>query len=178
MRFKKFFDFLIPILVGILVAAVLKNYVFVNIKVPTGSMEPTIMTGDMLLGSRTTYKSSKPERGDIVTFYSPEDNKTVYVKRIIGLPGETVKLVAGKVYINESENPLSEEYIVSENNSTEDFGPYIIPDKCYFVLGDNRNDSYDSRYWETTYYVPEENITAKVMFRYYSAEKLEFDKIN
>ena len=178
MKLKKIIHFLIPIFVGLLVAAILKTYIFVNIKVPTGSMEPTILTGDRLIGSRVSYLSKKPERGDVITFYSPEDNETVFVKRIIGLPGETVTIEGGKVYINNSKTPLSEAYTNFEDESTDNCGPYRVPDDCYFVLGDNRNNSYDSRYWETTNFVSEENLIAKIVFKYYSLDEFHFSKIN
>lgn len=178
MKTKKVIDFLIPIFIGLLVAAVLKNYLFINIKVPTGSMEPTIMTGDRLLGSKATYIANEPTRGDIVAFYSPEDNQTVFVKRIIGLPGETVAIIGGKVYINGSDTPLSEAYINQEDEATGDFGPYTVPDKSYFVMGDNRNNSFDSRYWKTTNYVSEDSIIAKLTLKYYSSNAFCFGKID
>lgn len=177
MKCKKICDVLLSILIGMLIAIILRNHVFINAIVPTGSMEPTIMVGDRLFASRLAYRSSEPQRGDVVAFYNPEDNETVFAKRVIGLPGETVNIVDGKVYINDSDTPLSEEYLKAPDKPVGDFGPYVVPENGYFVLGDNRNKSHDSRFWKTTSFVPKDNIIAKVVFKYWSLGRFEFEKI-
>lgn len=171
MKLRKIIITLIPVFLGLLIAAVLKSYVFINVRVPTESMLPTISVGDLMIGSKLAYYFEDPARGDIITFYSPEDNATMYVKRIIGLPGDTVTIKEGKVYINHSNTPLSEPYLNLTDLPKGDYGPYEVPGGCYFVMGDNRNHSYDSRFWKTTNYVSTEDITSKIIFKYYSNNK-------
>lgn len=160
------------ITLGITVALVfvLKNYVIINANVPTGSMENTIMPGDNLFGFRIAYMFEEPERGDIIFFYFPDDESQKYVKRIVGLPGETVFINGGKIYINGSETPLEEPYLKEE--WTRGIGPYEfeIPEGCYLVLGDNRNESADARYWKNPY-VTEEKIIGKALFTYYPFDR-------
>lgn len=152
------------IIFAIIVAFIITNFIIVNAVVPTGSMKNTIMPNDRLIAFRLSYLFSEPKRDDIIVFKAPDDETTLYVKRIIGLPGETLNIVDGKIYINSSEIPLEDKFIMEEMNGN--FGPYTIPDDSYFMLGDNRNDSQDSRYWEHTF-LPKENILGKVIFKYY-----------
>ena len=130
---------------AILIAFVLKTYIIINATVPTGSMESTIMPADDIFGFHLSYINSTPERGDIIIFKFPDNENERYVKRVIGLPGEKVTIKEGQVFINESTEPLKEEYIKEE--WTNAAGPYEfeVPEGCYFVMGDNRNDSNDSR---------------------------------
>jgi signal peptidase I len=147
-------------------ALLLKNYVIINANVPSGSMENTIMPGDDLLGFRMAYLFSEPERGDIVIFKFPDDESEKFIKRIIGLPGEKVVIEDGKIYIDDSEVPLDETYLKEEWVIAT--GPYEfnVPEGCYFVMGDNRNDSNDARFWDNTY-VTDAEIIGKAEFIYY-----------
>ena len=122
------------------------------------------MPNDRLVAFRLSYLFSDPERYDIIVFKAPDDESTLYVKRIIGLPGEKVNIIDGKVFINDQEVPLEDDYIMEDMLGS--FGPYTVPENSYFMLGDNRNDSQDSRYWENTF-LPKENILGKVLFKYY-----------
>ena len=99
------------IVTAALIALFLTSCIIANSEVPSGSMENTIMTGDRVIGSRLSYKFSDPERGDIVIFHFPDNESLYYVKRIIGLPGDTVDIVDGHVYLNGSQEPLDEPYI-------------------------------------------------------------------
>ena len=157
------------ILMTLAIVLVLKNYVIINANVPTGSMENTIMPGDNLLGFRLAYLTEEPERGDVVFFYFPDDETQKYVKRIIGLPGETVTIVDGKIYIDNSEVPLDEPYLKEE--WTRGTGPYlfVIPEDSYLCLGDNRNRSADAREWNNPY-VAKEKIIGKALFTYFPLE--------
>lgn len=148
------------------------NFVIMNAYIPSESMENTLCEGDKLIGNRLAYLFSEPERGDIVMFKYPEDESRDFIKRIIGLPGETVTIKAGKVYIDESEIPLTEDYLKEEPNDM-DFGPYVVPEGCYFVMGDNRNQSNDSRFWGDTsdtqdslHYVAKDKILAKAVVKW------------
>ena len=89
---------------------VMKNYVLINAVSPSASMEDTIMTGDRIFGSRLSYEFGEPQRGDIAIFKFPDDESQLYIKRVIGLPGDKVQIIDGKVYINDSETPLDEPY--------------------------------------------------------------------
>lgn len=154
-----------------LIAYVLTTYIIANSTVPTGSMENTIMSHSRVLGSRLTYKFSEPERGDIAIFRYPDDKEegitTYYVKRIIGLPGETVDIVDGRIYINGSDTPLDEPYLHEEMDMYgKDHLHYSVPEGHYFMLGDNRNNSNDARFWKNKY-VPEEDLIAKVYLEYF-----------
>ena len=156
------------ILIAAVIAFFLNRFIIANSQVPSGSMEKTIMAGNRIMGSRLAYQFGEdPQRGDIVIFdhkTEPGRDKTRLVKRIIGLPGETVDIKDNHVYINQSEIPLEETYLPEEMQSNTYH--FEVPDGCYLMLGDNRNHSSDARFWEDPY-VPEEDILAKVLFRYY-----------
>lgn len=163
---KELLSWVITLGVTLLVVFVLKNYVIINANVPTGSMENTIQPHDNLLGYRLAYLNDEPERGDVIFFYFPDDESQKFVKRIIGLPGETVRIEDAKIYINDSEVPLDEPYLKEE--WTYGTGPFVfeVPEGCYFVLGDNRNTSRDARYWVNPY-VEEEKIIGKAILIYF-----------
>ena len=123
------------------------------------------MTGDRLIGNRLAYLNSDPERGDIVIFLYPDNEKELFIKRVIGLPGDTVTVKQGKVYINNSDIPLDESaYVVT--TPLGDFGPFKVPEGAYFMMGDNRNNSMDSRYWNQPY-VYKDKILGKAWMRYW-----------
>lgn len=161
------------LLIAIAVVVVLRLFVIVNAVVPTGSMENTILPGDHLLGLRSTCFVTELERGDIIFFPFPDDEKQNYVKRIIGLPGEKVEINNGKIYINDSEVPLEEPYLKEEWVTST--GPYEfqVPEDGYLVLGDNRNSSADARYWRNTY-VTEDKIIGKAIFTYFPFNRWGF----
>lgn len=150
--------------IAIIIAYITTHFIIINAQVPTGSMKNTIMEGDRLIGFRLSYKFSKPERGDIVIFKYPDDETQTYVKRVIGTPGDIVQIANGKVYINNEE--LEETYLKEPMNISTKQETYVVPEGHYFMMGDNRNSSLDSRYWTNTY-VAEDKILAKVLFRYY-----------
>lgn len=162
---KEVWEWIKIILSAAAIAFVLNTFIIANSEVPSGSMENTIMTGDRVIGSRLSYKFSDPERGDIAIFRFPDNEKIYYVKRIIGLPGETVDIVGGKVYIDGSDTPLDEPYLREEMIPEEPMR-FEVPEDSYFMMGDNRNYSLDARRWDNTY-VKREKIIAKVLFRYF-----------
>ena len=141
-QIKEILAWVVTIALAIVAARVINNYVIIKAEVPTGSMEHTIEVDDCILGYQLAYVFSKPERGDIVIFPYPDEPETTYVKRIIGLPGETVEIKDGAVYIDG--NPIEEPYLKEEMQGA--YGPYEVPEGCYFMLGDNRNYSEDSRF--------------------------------
>lgn len=166
---KEVLSFASTLLVAMAFVIVLKNFVIINANVPTGSMENTIMPGDNILGFRLAYLQEGPERGDVIFFPFPDDETQKYVKRVIGLPGEKVTIMEGKIYINDSETPLEEPYL--KEKWTRGTGPYVfeIPEDSYLCLGDNRNRSADAREWNNPY-VAREKIIAKAIFTYYPIE--------
>ena len=146
---KEVISWVKTILLAAVLAGLVNSFLIVNAEVPTGSMENTIMAGDRILALRTSYWFDEPEAGDIVVFRYPDDEtgKTLYVKRIIGTPGDTVEMSNGTVYVNGK--TLQEDYIAEVTQGS--YGPYVVPDGCYFMMGDNRNHSQDSRFWRNQY---------------------------
>lgn len=152
---------------AVLVAIFITQFIIVNANVPTGSMKNTIMPKDRIIANRLAYKFDEPERFDIVVFKYPDDENILYVKRIIGLPGDKIEIIDGKVYINDSDEPINDDFIrEAMAEGKNNYGPYNVPEGCYFMLGDNRNDSRDSRFWINTF-VEKDKILGKVIFRYY-----------
>ena len=179
---RELWDYAKIIIAVFVIAFLLGHFVYINARVPSGSMEETIMTGDRVFGNRLAYikddperfdkiseKFKDPERFDIVIFKYPDDPSQLFVKRVIGLPGETVNIVDGKVYINDSEEPLDDSFCPETPEGS--FGPYTVPEGCYFMLGDNRNHSMDSRYWQNPF-VEEDAIEAEVAVRYWPLNKI------
>ena len=146
---KEIRDYVFVIVLAFALAFLMNKFVYANAEVPTGSMIPIVQPGDRLIVNRLAYLFEEPQRGDIVMFIYPDNEKDNYLKRIIGLPGEKVEIRDGLVYINDSKKPLSEPYLNDPPNG--DFGPYNVPEGCYFMLGDNRDISQDSRYWKNKY---------------------------
>ena len=142
---RELWDYAKIIIAVFVIAFLLGHFVYINARVPSGSMEETIMTGDRVFGNRLAYIKDDPERFDIVIFKYPDDPSQLFVKRVIGLPGETIQIKEGKVYINDK--------LYKESNKVDDMvsagvaeEPIILEKGEYFVLGDNRNQSEDSRY--------------------------------
>ncbi len=165
------------------IALFLTQFIIINAVIPSGSMEDTIMTHDRLIGARFSYWFSEPERGDIVIFHYPVDEDRIYIKRIIGLPGETVRIEDSKIYINDSTEPLSEGYLKEKWDVMNTDFTFEVPEGCYLMLGDNRNWSEDARYWADNAiseglahtpeeaseysYVRKEKIMGKAIFTYF-----------
>lgn len=172
------------IIIVVVVVFVVNNVILINAKIPSPSMEKTIMTGDRIFGFRLAYginldlfgkqivskKVKEPERFDIIIFKYPEDEKQLFIKRLIGLPGETVEVKDGKVYINGSEEPLDDSF--TPETPTGNFGPVVVPENSYFMMGDNREHSNDSRYWKTHKFVRFDQIVGKAVIRYFPSIKL------
>lgn len=134
-------------------------------------MEPTFDTGDYILTSKITYKFDKPERGDIIVFKSPRNPDIDYIKRIIGLPGDTIMVKNGQVFINGvfiNEAYLGGETNIFEGGFLKEEAEVIVPENHFFVMGDNRPRSSDSREFG---FVPENDVIGKVFFRYYPVSK-------
>ncbi len=161
---KEVLSWVMTFVAAILIVVFAQTFLIINAQVPTGSMVNTIQEGDRIFTFRLSYLFDDPQRGDIIVFRYPDNEKERFTKRVIGLPGERVEIRDGKVYINDSETPLDEPYV--NGTPTGNFGPYEVPEDCYFMLGDNRNDSLDARYWQNTY-LHKDKILGKVIFSYY-----------
>ncbi len=131
----------------------IRSYGYQFYKIPAGSMQPALLVGDVIAANKWLYLFEEPQRGDLVLFNYPKDESQVFVKRLIGLPGESLGIKKQIVYINGL--PIKEPYAFHDASPSKgitpslgnDFGPLIIPDKYYFVLGDNREKSQDSRHF-------------------------------
>ena len=152
---REIFSWIKIFIIAVVIAFVVNNCIIMNANVPSGSMKNTIQEKDRMIGLRTAYWLSDPKRGDIVIFENPDyyekgslASDKYFVKRVIGLPGDKVVIRDAKIYINDSKTPLEEPYLPEEwtemNGSTEEL-EYNVPEGCYFVMGDNRNNSKDSR---------------------------------
>ena len=147
-------------------------FVILNARIPSESMENGILVGDLIIGNRLAYTMSEPERYDIVMFKYPDDESEIYIKRIIGLPGEKITIKNGKVYVNDGTTPLDDSYIKEPMDTTE-YLEFEVPENSYFMLGDNRNESNDSRYWQN-HYVKKDKVLAKASFRYFPFNRIGF----
>lgn len=158
---KEIISWLLVFVIAFGAATLIKNFIIFKVVVPSGSMEKTIMTGDRVITLRMAYLFDDPQRGDIIVFPFPDNEKVYYIKRIIGLPGETIEGKDGYVYINGKR--LTEPYVTSKLD--DDFGPYVVPANSYFMMGDNRDISEDSRYWNHKF-VKRSKIIGKALFKY------------
>lgn len=152
------------------VVLIINTFFLINARIPSGSMENTIMENDQIFGNRLAYKlGGDPQRMDIIIFKYPDDESKLFIKRIIGLPGETVEVVDGRVYINGSNTSIDDSFC--KETPLGDFGPYTVPADSYFVMGDNRNHSNDSRLW-TNKFVRRDQIVGKAFLRYWPLNKI------
>ncbi len=166
---KEILDYCLMIAVVVAIALIINGIFLINARIPSASMENTVMTNDRIFGNRLAYKTSDPQRYDIVIFRYPDDESKLFIKRIIGLPGETVTIVNGKVYIDDSTEPLDDSFCPEKMIGS--FGPFVVPEGHYFMLGDNRNNSHDSRFWDEPY-VARKKILGKAWFRYWPLTKI------
>ncbi|WP_177918304.1 signal peptidase I [uncultured Eubacterium sp.] len=168
-KLREALEFLAPIAIALVIAMVLKIFVFANAVIPTGSMLNTIQEGDRVFASKIEYTLHDPERYDIAIFKYPDNENEYFVKRVIGLPGETVNIRNGEVYVTDKDGnteKLRDDFVSPENKDRYN-GTFIVPEDSYFVMGDNRASSVDSRYWNTTHYVSRDKFIGKVKLRYY-----------
>lgn len=211
------------VVIALLLALIIRTLFFEPFNIPSGSMLPTLKVGDYLFVSKTAYgysqysfpfgmasfegrymdggEDNKPKRGDVVVFKLPTDNHTDYIKRIVGLPGERVQVIAGRLYINgevverepvgfiqqvgsDYRNVTVTEYLetlpggivhriyeVSDNEHLDNTKEYRIPEDHYFVMGDNRDNSQDSRVQSLVGFVPYENLVGRADILFFSVDE-------
>lgn len=170
--FRELLSYVKMLVLGCLIAFFVTHFIIINAEVPTGSMKTTIMEHDRIVGFRLSYLFSSPKRGDIIIFKYPENQKENYVKRVIGVPGDVIQIENKTVSVN---GEIIDEPYLSEPMNTMGTQIFVVPEDSYFVMGDNRNNSHDSRYWSTTSYVKKELILAKAIFRYYNGDTKKVD---
>ena len=184
------------ILIALLLALLIRTFIIQAFKIPSGSMESTLLIGDHILVSKFSYGthipneipflniklfddivlfSKVPQRGDIIVFKFPKDEKRDFIKRVIGLPGDFLEVRRQKVYINDKlyedtharhTDPASNDSLVPR----DDFGPVLVPEEYVFVMGDNRENSQDSRYWG---FLNVKKIRGKALMIYWSWNRIE-----
>ena len=177
----------------IIIVLFIRAFLVQAYNIPSGSMKPTLLVGDFILVNKLVYKFSEPQRGDIVVFKWPINPEIDFIKRIIGMPGDTIEVIGERVFINGQELPLRFVGKIEEDGTTKliyeetlpngvkhkialyenpyifrkDIEPTKIPEGYYFVMGDNRDNSEDSRYWGL---LPRENIVGKAFVVYFSGD--------
>ena len=169
--------------IAVLLALFIRTFVVQAFKIPSGSMEPTLLIGDHILVNKFIYgvkipfiratviPISRPDRGDVVVFIYPVDKSKDFIKRVIGLPGDIIEIRDNKIYVNGKIYEDKHGYYANKgggkgNPGNQDrFGPVTVPEDHIFVMGDNRDHSYDSRFWG---YVPVDTIKGKAFIIYWS----------
>ena len=186
------------IVVAILIALFIRAFVVQAFKIPSGSMEPTLLVGDHLLVNKFIYGIKlpfvdqkvliykEPQRDDIVVFIFPKDKSKDFIKRVVGTPGDTVEIRRKKIYINgnlwDDPHGVYRDAAVTGLVPRDNFGPVVVPPEHVLVMGDNRDRSYDSRFWG---FVPFDQIKGKALILYWSwdrltnnvAEKIRFKRV-
>ena len=221
---NSFFSNLKSILLAIFIAILIRSFIFEPFNIPSGSMKPNLLVGDFIFVSKYSYGFSKhslpfsiplipgkvfsntPERGDVVVFKTPENNRTDYIKRVIGLPGDKIEIKNGIIFINGSEilrkklndfidtdNKTSNKRVrmyneyffnkeinildITDNGIADNTQLFNVPENHFFVMGDNRDNSQDSRFISTVGFIPYENLVGKAQFIFFSLENARFLQI-
>ena len=221
---NSFFGNLKSILIAIFIALLIRSFIFEPFNIPSGSMKPNLLVGDFIFVSKYSYGfskhslpfsiplipgkifSNKPERGDVVVFKTPENNRTDYIKRVIGLPGDKIEIKNGIIFINGSEilrkklndfidtdNKTSNKRVrmyneyffnkeinildITDNGIADNTQLFNVPENHFFVMGDNRDNSQDSRFISTVGFIPYENLVGKAQFIFFSLENARFLQI-
>jgi signal peptidase I len=149
---------------AVLIALLLRSFVVEAFKIPSGSMIPTLEIGDHIFVGKFVYDFRKPQRGDVIVFKAPPDPSIDYIKRVVGIEGDKVEVQKGRVYVNGTNAGFGEAQCPPGSHWACD-GPIVVPKDQVFVMGDNREDSSDSRFWG---YVPLESIKGEALVVWYS----------
>ena len=171
---------------ALVLAFIIRSCIVQAFEIPSGSMEDTLLVGDHLFVNKFIYgikipfidkrvlKLRDPQRGDVMVFEFPEDRSKDFIKRVIGVPGDEIQVrdkqvyVNGALYRNPHEVHKETDLLPREQGPRDNFGPVRVPAKSYFMMGDNRDRSYDSRFWG---FVPESDIVGKALIKYWSWDK-------
>lgn len=171
-------EYLETALIALVAAVLLRIFVVSAYRVNSGSMEDSLLAGDYIFVNKLAYEyGTDPRPGDIIVFKYPNNPEKDFIKRIVALPGQTVEIADKVLYVDGEVAPIpanskhvDRRIIPGDLSYRDNFGPYIVPDGEYFVIGDNRDDSRDSRFWGS---VPRENLKGKAVFVYWSWEVAE-----
>lgn len=157
------------IVIAFILAMILRTFIIEGRIIPSGSMLPTLQLQDRVMVNKFIYYFKEPQRGDIIVFAPPEvlNSKEDYIKRVIGLPGDTVEMKDGKVYVNNK--ALVEPYIAEPLNYT--YGPVEVPADSLFVMGDNRNYSFDSHMWNA--WLTKDRVKGKAFVIYWPIKEIK-----
>jgi len=181
-------DWIESIIVAFLLAMVIRAFVVQAFKIPTGSMRPTLLEGDLILVNKFQYGAKIPftdlrlpaftkfNRGDVIVFIYPEDRKKDFIKRLVGLPGETVEIKGGTIFVNDKpllDPPFNQYYYYNRGDMGIEGQKITVPKDSLFVLGDNSASSKDSRYWG---FVPFNNILGKAIVIYWPPQRIRMIK--
>ncbi len=177
------------IIIAIILALIIRTFIVQAFKIPSGSMEDTLAIGDHILVNKFIYgtripfsdkrflKIREPQRGDVIVFEYPEDPSKDFIKRVIGLPGDEIQVISktvmvnGKPYANPHEVHKEKDLIPAAQNPRDYTKPIKVPDGAYFVMGDNRDRSYDSRFWG---FVKMDKIKGLAFIKYWSWDREKF----
>jgi len=172
------------IIVAFILAMVIRTFVIQAFKIPTGSMRSTLLEGDLILVNKFIYGARipfidlslpalrQPKRGDVIVFIYPENPKKDFIKRLVGLPGETLEIKNGTVYINDKpliDSVFNQRYYYNRGEFGQEDRKIKIPEDNFFVLGDNSASSQDSRYWG---FVPRKNILGEALVIYWPPQRI------
>lgn len=153
------------VFITVIVVFVTFQFILLNGVIPSSSMENTVMKGDSIIAYRLAYKFSSPKRSDIIVFNSEQTNHSEYIKRVVGIEGDTVELIDGEVYVNGEKRDESS-YIKGKTYvGSNGINKFEVPKGCVLVFGDNRENSADSRFMEDPY-IKCSDITGKLILRY------------
>lgn len=182
-------EYVEAIVIALLLALFIRTFVVQAFKIPSGSMKDTLLIGDHILVNKFLYgirnpvtgsvliPVSQPERGDIIVFKYPLNPDQDYIKRVVGVAGDKIEVIDKQVYINDQpeENPhaifLDDKILTGPTQSRDNFGPVMVPENKLFVMGDNRDNSYDSRFWK---FVDLKAVKGKAFMIYWSWDKEHF----
>ncbi|OGC98304.1 signal peptidase I [Candidatus Amesbacteria bacterium RIFCSPHIGHO2_01_FULL_48_32] len=167
-------DALEPVVLAFAIFMMVYLFLFQPHKVDGNSMLPNLSNMEYILTDKITYQRRDPQRGDVVVFHAPPPYTTDFIKRIVGLPGETVMVAEGRVYIGGQKLPeyyLPDSYMTTEKSFLREGVPYRIPAGYYMVFGDNRGYSSDSREWGP---IAKKAIVGRAAFRYWPVDKIGF----
>jgi signal peptidase I len=169
---KIIWEYAESLLIAAVLALIIRTFVVTPFKIPTGSMEPTLMPGDKIFVNRFVYRFHPPERGDVIVFRYPQNPRRDFIKRLVAFGGETVEIADGKIRIDgkEIDTEIFEEFFYENRGEygAED-ARIEVPEGSYFVLGDNSASSKDSRYWG---FVPQKLLLGKAFVIWWPATRI------
>jgi len=181
-------DWIESIVIALILALIIRAFIVQAFKIPTGSMRMTLREGDLILVNKFIYGAKVPftkyylpalrvpKRGDVIVFIYPEDRKKNFIKRLVGLPGETVEIKGGSVYVNDkpvAEPIFNQIYYYNRGEFGSPGQKIVVPADSYFVLGDNSASSKDSRYWG---FVPKDDLLGQAMVVYWPPQRIKIIK--